>query len=102
VISDPDCFPAHRDLPKCVRPNGRGWNLTRGRGREVRHDVCVECGGCYDCGNGCTDDPGAGRPGDPLYVEEILRLLEQADRVIVNDGGYRQTIRDMKGWRLRE
>lgn len=54
----------------------------------------------HACANGCTDDPG--HPDDPLYVEEVLRLLEQADHHIVNDGGYRQTIRDMvKGWHMR-
>jgi hypothetical protein len=53
----PECFPAHADFPKCRRPDGRGWSLTRGRGYVVTHDLCPECGGCFDCSNGCTDDP---------------------------------------------
>jgi hypothetical protein len=72
---DPECYPGHVDFVKCQRPNGRGWNLRWGRIREVEHDRCPECGGCYDCTNGCTTDPA---PTADRVLRQIAELTAPA------------------------
>ncbi len=72
MSTKPDCFPHHSDFKKCKRPDGRGWNLTRGRAVEVKHDLCPECKRCYDCTNGCTSDP---KP--VLYCKSRIRLVRK-------------------------